>query len=155
MTTTPAPQYALQLLADGKTLRQAADGSGLEVGEVVAALVGDWKQRRATSAGTAPGTADRGWEPYLRHPSAKVVRAAERLRDTFEAEDRKAQLYAEKQRLEAQLRRVKAQISGGRTTAGTTLPQGEHPCPDCDKILTTPQGLGAHRSRAHGYRAAA
>lgn len=150
MTTTPAPQYALQLLADGKTLRQAADGSGLDVGEVVAALVGDWKQRRNTSTG-----AERGWEPYLKHPSAKVVRAAERLRDTFETEDRKAQLYAEKQRLEAQLRRVKAQISGDRTTVGTTLPQGEHPCPDCDKILTTPQGLGAHRSRAHGYRAAA
>lgn len=26
-------------------------------------------------------------------------------------------------------------------------------CPDCDSSFETPQGRGAHRSRAHGYRA--
>lgn len=26
------------------------------------------------------------------------------------------------------------------------------PCPDCDRVFDKPQGLGAHRSRSHGYR---
>ncbi len=28
----------------------------------------------------------------------------------------------------------------------------KYPCPDCDRVFDKPQGLGAHRSRAHGYR---
>jgi hypothetical protein len=32
---------------------------------------------------------------------------------------------------------------------------GGHTCPDCGKTFAAPQGLGAHRSRAHGYRKAA
>ncbi len=27
-----------------------------------------------------------------------------------------------------------------------------YPCPDCDRTFASPQGLGAHRSRSHGYR---
>ncbi len=27
-----------------------------------------------------------------------------------------------------------------------------YPCPDCDRVFDKPQGLGAHRSRTHGYR---
>jgi hypothetical protein len=27
-----------------------------------------------------------------------------------------------------------------------------YPCPDCDRVFDKPQGLGAHRFRAHGYR---
>jgi uncharacterized C2H2 Zn-finger protein len=28
----------------------------------------------------------------------------------------------------------------------------EWQCPDCDRTFKSPQGLGAHRSRSHGYR---
>jgi hypothetical protein len=31
-------------------------------------------------------------------------------------------------------------------------PVAEYECPDCARSFTTPQGLGAHRSRVHGYR---
>lgn len=31
-------------------------------------------------------------------------------------------------------------------------PNGALACPDCDKTFERPQGLGSHRSRAHGYR---
>ena len=30
----------------------------------------------------------------------------------------------------------------------------KYPCPDCDRVFDKPQGLGAHRSRTHGYRVA-
>lgn len=29
---------------------------------------------------------------------------------------------------------------------------GKYDCPDCDRVFDTPQGLGAHRARIHGYR---
>jgi uncharacterized C2H2 Zn-finger protein len=32
---------------------------------------------------------------------------------------------------------------------------GTLPCPECGKTFATPQGLGAHRSRSHGYRSPA
>lgn len=146
MTEIPAPVYALRLLGTGEPLRKAADQSGLEVGAVVAALLDDWRKQRAgtpTQALTGPG-----WEPYLRHPSAKVVRAAERLRDVFTAEDEKAGLLAEKKRLEAQLARVKAQLSNGRPTTTTATASG-HECPDCGNVFLN---LGVHRARKHGYR---
>lgn len=30
--------------------------------------------------------------------------------------------------------------------------QGKYVCPDCGREFTSPQGVGSHRARAHGYR---
>lgn len=147
MTEIPAPVYALRLLASGEPLRKAADQAGLEVGAVVAALLEDWRKQRDAGPSTLTGP---GWEQYLRHPSPKVVRAAERLRDVFAAEDEKAALLAEKRRLEAQLARVKAQISGSAPKPPREPGDGNK-CPDCGNVFLN---LGVHRSRKHGVKAA-
>lgn len=47
-------------------------------------------------------------------------------------------------------------IRAKHTEAAVEEPVATHvqrkQCPDCDASFDTPQGLGAHRSRAHGYR---
>lgn len=147
MTETPAPIYALQRLAAGSPIRQAADESGLEVNQVVAALLDDWRKTRDRKAAPLTGP---GWEPYLKHPSEKVVRAAERLRDTFAAEDAKAGLLAEKRRLEQQLARVKAQLSSTAATPKAPREKTQQ-CPDCGDMFAN---LGVHRARKHAATAA-
>lgn len=148
MTEIPAPTYALRLLAEGTPLRKAADDSGLEVGQVVAALLDDWRKQRNGTPTTLTGP---GWVPYLQHPSPRVVRAAERLRDTFETEDQKAALLAEQKTLKARLAAVTAELRGNpaapRAAASTREKQ---PCPDCGQSFAN---VGTHRARAHGYRA--
>lgn len=42
--------------------------------------------------------------------------------------------------------------AGGQAAAAKAREGGPYPCPDCDREFATPQGRGAHRSRAHGYR---
>jgi hypothetical protein len=148
MNAIPAPTYALRLLADGKPIRGAADEAGLEVGQVVAALLDDWrKQRDGTPSGALTGP---GWEQYLQHPSPKVTRAAERLRDVFAAEDAKTQLLLEKQRLEAQLARVKGQLRGSTAAAPAARREATQRCPDCDGTFAN---LGVHRARKHAAAA--
>lgn len=40
----------------------------------------------------------------------------------------------------------------GQTSPGAASSSAMLPCPDCAQSFASPQGLGAHRSRAHGYR---
>jgi hypothetical protein len=138
----PAEQHAVELIRSGKVhnIAEAADESGLEVAQVIRALVAALRAQRPVALVKDTGA---GWEPYLRHPSPRVVKAAERLRDVFELEDGRAQLVAERQRLEAQLARVKAQLRGGQAAAGS------HECGQCGKQLPTEQGLRIHTSRKH------
>ena len=51
-----------------------------------------------------------------------------------------------------------SEVPGSTTPNTWPEPQSvktkQYPCPDCDRVFDKPQGLGAHRSRAHGYRTA-
>jgi hypothetical protein len=53
------------------------------------------------------------------------------------------------------LTEVEAQLNSeaGAQALSDTLGTGPYACPedDCSRSFETPQGLGAHRSRAHGY----
>lgn len=72
-------------------------------------------------------------------------------------EEATASARAEIAQLEAKLAEAKALLRG--TPKAKPANQGfevhvPYTCPDCPKVLTTPQGLGAHRAKAHGYRRA-
>jgi hypothetical protein len=71
-----------------------------------------------------------------------------------EREAATAAARAEIAELEAKLAEAKALLRGTPKAKPTPTAKqtGEYPCPDCPKVLTTPQGLGAHRAKAHGYR---
>ena len=143
MTQVPAAQYALGLVLKGKTMRQAAFETGAEPGEVLPALVEDWRRSSRNQPGK-PAESDT-LARALQHPSAKVRKAAERLAATLDQEDGKADLLRRRAKLEAELAKVKAELRG----------QQQMPCPDCDRVLPNPQGLALHRKAKHPPAAAA
>jgi hypothetical protein len=60
--------------------------------------------------------------------------------------------------LEAKLVKARQKIARPRKPRRTAPEQptnGTHVCPDCLQSFTTPQGRGAHRAHAHGFRRAA
>jgi len=54
---------------------------------------------------------------------------------------------------------VKERVTRKRSTSSSTSSSsdddGEYQCPECEKMFSTPQGMGAHRFRAHGVRSQA
>ncbi len=73
---------------------------------------------------------------------------------------RAAQARAEIETLEAQLAAAKAKLrAAGKgeapapvKAAPSTQDTARYGCPDCDKMFDSPQGRGAHRNKAHGFR---
>lgn len=40
---------------------------------------------------------------------------------------------------------------GGSVADALNESENAYPCPDCTRRFQTPQGVGAHRARTHGY----
>lgn len=87
--------------------------------------------------------------------TAEKARAA--LRTELEAAEAKAArsaavaaARAEVKRLEKALAEAKAKAVAAGAPGGAR--GGPIPCPTCDREFASPQALGAHRSRLHGYR---
>lgn len=142
-TQIPAAKYALGLVLQGKTIKQAADEIGCEPGEVLRELLDEY---RGTARGKpAAAAAEDTLQRSLQHPSGKVRKAAERLAAVLQEEDGKADLLRRRAALEAELAKVKAELRG--TSRGG--PKASLPCPDCDRVLPNPQGLALHRKAKH------
>lgn len=89
-----------------------------------------------------------------RHDSPKIVKKAERIRTlideletAIEADKADAERRAKIAKLEAELAALKPPRK--QRTRSNRLTKGVYPCDGCDRVLDTPQGLSAHRRRAH------
>lgn len=67
--------------------------------------------------------------------------------------------YKQNKGLKNHLATVHADAVQDGMVAGNPVPigadpqaEGQYACPDCERSFLTPQGVGAHRSRAHGYK---
>lgn len=169
-------------LADGKTTRWVADTFGLTTFKVVqvagkhGVIIDGDGHAKDTDALHAAATAINGHTPpplpdsadpaallnrALTHPAARIRAKAERARDLL-AEIAQA-LHAEAERdlartriakLEKQLAAEKARLRGANPAVRPRRqPGGTLPCPDCDSLFTSPQGVSLHRVQKHGYRA--
>lgn len=169
-------------LADGKTTRQVADTFGLTTFKVVqvasahgVVIDGDGHAKDTPALHAAananghkspplPDSADPAalLDRALTHPAARIRVKAARARDLL-AEIAQA-LHAEAERdlartriakLEKELAAEKALLRGASNPAvrPRRQPGGTLPCPDCDNLFTSPQGVILHRVKKHGYRA--
>lgn len=139
-----ALQAAIALVRDGKTIAQAADELDQPRGEVLQAVMTDYRglvAARARSNGDA-----RSLDYWLHHPSKKVATAAEKLRDVHDREDERARLLTQKKELEDKLAAIKAQLTG-KPAAGRV--NRELPCPHCERVLPNAQGLALHVKAKH------
>ena len=88
----------------------------------------------------------------------RIAALVDDLRERLAAEDAADSLKAEIAKLEARLADRKGKLRDvGRghkpaSKPAATREPGVHACPDCTDTFATPQGVGAHRSRKHGYR---
>lgn len=84
----------------------------------------------------------------------RIEAQLEQLRERIDHEHARAAARAEVRRLEQELAAARKQANGGRRYPPRQANQrrGDYPCPDCPEVKTTPQGLGVHRARKHGYR---
>lgn len=84
----------------------------------------------------------------------RIEAQLEQLRERLKAEHAREAARAEVRRLEAQLAEARSKAGGVGRRAPRRSVSGIYECSDCPESFTTPQGRGAHRSRAHGYRRA-
>lgn len=128
--------FAPQCVADGctclryRTMAAPKDAAPVAVVGDVNTVIRSGKQSGNKRIATLAGKIE-----------ADLQRLVQALSDDQAAEATRRKIAA----LERELAAAKATLKGGPTM----------PCPDCDKQFGSPQGLGAHRSRAHGYRVSA
>lgn len=83
----------------------------------------------------------------------RIEAQLDQLRTEIHAEQIRAKAKAEVAELEKRLAAAR-RAARQRPFKERASQHGTFQCPDCPKTCTTPQGLGSHRSRAHGYRRA-
>ena len=88
------------------------------------------------------------------HDQPRIAKKAERIRaliddleTAIEADKADAERRAKITKLEAELAALKPPRK--QRTRSNRLTKGVYPCDGCDRVLDTPQGLSAHRRRAH------
>ena len=139
-----------------------AENTGLTDAEVADVL----RQVRAGQANVKPTLASVPAEPakatdpfaaYLNHPDKTVARQAAKGAQVWatmiaaaQAYDSKAALRKRLAKLEAEAKKVRAELRGKPAKAAPNLDHGGYACPECDRNFHAPQGVALHRRRAHG-----
>ena len=77
---------------------------------------------------------------------SRLEKIAELLPE-YEAQEKARQRLA---KLEADAAKLRAELGMRSRPRGLAVTYGEFPCDVCGKVLTTAQGRGAHRTKAHG-----
>lgn len=90
-----------------------------------------------------------GHTAIRRQATAALTRleAIAELLPEYEAQEKARQRLT---KLEAEAAKLRAELGMPGRPRGLSVKYGEFPCDVCGKVLTTAQGRGAHRTKAHG-----
>ena len=130
-------------------LRQVRAGGAKPALAPVPAKAEPVKPTLADAIATTKALTYHGHAAIRRQATAALTRLEKiaELLPEYEAQEKARQRLA---KLEAEAAKLRGELGMRSRPRGLAVTYGEFPCEVCGKVLSTAQGRGAHRTKAHG-----